>query len=69
MTTAAKTVVAFMVLLSLALSACGGDNKSPTSPTPVPAPPHTSSSTDSAAGTDSNTDAPSGEHRKTVRGG
>ena len=38
MTTAAKGVVAFMVLLSLALSACGGDNKSPTAPTPVPAP-------------------------------
>ena len=38
MTTAAKGVVAFMVLLSLALSACGGDNKNPLAPTPVPAP-------------------------------
>ena len=39
MTTAAKGVVAFMVLLSLALSAaCGGDNKNPIAPTPVPAP-------------------------------
>ena len=38
MTTAAKGVVAFMVLLSLALSACGGDNKNPIAPTPTPAP-------------------------------
>ena len=38
MTTTAKGVVAFMVLLSLALSACGGDNKSPTSPTPPVSP-------------------------------
>ena len=50
MTTTAKGVVAFMVLLSLALSACGGDNKNPLAPTPVPSP-DTSSSTDSAAGT------------------
>ena len=33
-----KIFVAFMVLLSLALSACGGDNKNPLAPTPVPAP-------------------------------
>ena len=33
-----KIFVAFMVLLSLALSACGGDNKNPIAPTPVPAP-------------------------------
>ena len=38
MTTTAKGVVAFMVLLSLALSACGGDNKNPVAPTPVTAP-------------------------------
>ena len=38
MTTTAKGVVAFMVLLSLALSACGGDNKSPTAATPTPTP-------------------------------
>ena len=52
MTTAAKGVVAFMVLLSLALSACGGDNKSPTSPDTRPSP-DTSSGTDSAAHSDS----------------
>ena len=33
-----KIFVAFMVLLSLALSACGGDNKNPIAPTPAPAP-------------------------------
>ena len=59
MTTTAKGVVAFMVLLSLALSACGGDNKSPTAPTPVrataptpppPRPPPTAASYQPLAG-------------------
>ena len=55
-----KIFVAFMVLLSLALSACGGDNKNPIAPTPVPAP-DTSSGTDSDDSTGSRCGCAHGE--------
>ncbi len=64
MTTAAKTVVAFMVLLSLALSACGGDNKSPTSPTPVPAPTPAPAPTPPPAPTPTPTPPPANTERR-----
>ena len=38
MTHMRKIFVAGVMLLSLSFAACGGDNKSPTAPTPVPAP-------------------------------